>query len=322
MNLLFLDCKYRYESTYFYCKEKNYNVVIVDRKKSSPINFSCKLKPFTEFTKRYYDIEYYKSFDMFFDMIINFNDNYKSLLLEHKLSNSFQTENEFNNDALLFFSSKNEQDKVYKLLSIPTIPSNSEDIIIKKDFGFAGGEGFSYGKRSQYAINENEFVQDLIKIDHIISCHVLIDSNSKWNILNYHNMSYLDNCPTRSVSPYFPQIEHQDFIISCISKLKTQIKVRNRICVWQFLVSKDGHIYPMDFNSRPAGGYNAGSYDTDVSSLNWNAFLIDQQKIPNVITYNSKVECHYKKFQKFGYGPYERIKTNYKTNPSREVLTL
>ena len=78
----------------------------------------------------------------------------------------------------------------------------------------------------------------------------------------------------------------------------------------------------MDFNCRPAGGYNAGSYNTDISALNWNSFLIDQRKIPNVITYNSKVECHYRESKPFGYGPYDRIKTNYKTNPRREVLVI
>ena len=65
--------------------------------------------------------------------------------------------------------------------------------------------------------------------------------------------------------------------------------------------------YSIDFNLRPFGGFDMGSYDTDVSDQNWSSYLFGNVP-PDYITYTDTVRCVYKKKQQFGYSDIDRIK--------------
>ena len=73
------------------------------------------------------------------------------------------------------------------------------------------------------------------------------------------------------------------------------------------LKDKEGNLYSIDFNLRPFGGFDKGSYDTDVSDQNWSSYLFGNVP-PDYITYTDTVRCVYKKKQRFGYSDIDRIK--------------
>lgn len=88
---------------------------------------------------------------------------------------------------------------------------------------------------------------------------------------------------------------------------------------WQFIKQRNGKLYNMDFNCRPAGGFENGSYDTDVSDCNWNNILLTDS-VPQTINYHSSVNIEYKTLQTFGYADYKRTKNSIVLK--RKVLKL
>ena len=88
---------------------------------------------------------------------------------------------------------------------------------------------------------------------------------------------------------------------------REKIKIENRLFGWQFLKDKNGRLHSIDFNLRPFGGFDMGSYDTDVSDQNWSSYLFGNVP-PDYIKYTDTVRCVYKKKQQFGYSDIDRIK--------------
>ena len=109
------------------------------------------------------------------DIVVNFKEQEKYLLLEKAISGSFLTD-----DLICFFSSKLEQDKIFKQLNIPTVPNISDTVIVKTDF--SGGTGFRVKQRDKV---KRGFIQDYLEIDYIISCHFYADKN-KWYLSLIH----------------------------------------------------------------------------------------------------------------------------------------
>jgi len=236
------------------------------------------------------------------DIVVNFKEQEEYLLLERAISDSFLTD-----DLIYFFSSKSEQDKIFKQLDIPTVPNISDTVIVKTDW--SGGTGFKIKQRDEV---KKGFVQDYLEIDYIISCHFYADKN-KWYHLNNHIIKYIGNCPTRSVTPYVLLDSDKTIIEKSIDSLSKKINIENKLFGWQFLKDQSGNLYSIDFNLRPFGGFDKGSYDTDVSDQNWISY-IDGVIPPNNIKYTHSIQCIYKDMQQFGYAPWDRIKTEL-TNP-------
>ena len=81
--------------------------------------------------------------------------------------------------------------------------------------------------------------------------------------------------------------------------------MKNRIVFWQFVENVTGDIFNMDFNCRPAGGFDMGSYDTDTSDVDF-CDILHTKNVPETINYHSKVICEYKESQQLGYADVNR----------------
>ena len=324
--ILFIGSRKKYLPFVRYCQERGYRFLIFEAVPNLE-NACPKLSRITQYNgyENFFKLDYYITYleknEFKPNIIINQKDQNNWLELEHKLLSHFKCDNYFDYKTLEFFSFKSQQDKICKKLFIPTIPlflkKERGGVIVKKDAGFSGGSGFKRETSALYQAQENEFIQSEISIDYTIGVHIYIDQNQNWYILNYHQLKYLDNCPIESQSPYFPIKQEESIISESITKLSKELNVRQRLVFWQFVKSRDGVFYNMDFNCRVSGGYDAGSYDTDISNANWPKILIEDRPIEKVI-FGNQIRCLYKKKQLFGYSDYNRYKEPIE---SKELIT-
>ena len=299
MNILIIGTKVKLLPIYNYCKEKGYNILCIrfgEHKNNSEILFKDSISNKDLIDKTFYDF--------FPDQIINFKEQLEYLQLEYDLNTKLKLETFLTKDLIKFFSSKKEQDKIFKSLDIPTVPNESNKVIVKYDR--SGGHKFRVINRNEAKAEDN--IQDYLDIDYIISCHFYSDGN-KWYHLNNHIMIYEDNCPVESVTPIKLNNDDRNIVEDSIRKLSKKITIKNKLFGWQFLKDKNGNLYSIDFNLRPFGGFNMGSYDTDVSDQNWSSYLFGNVP-PDYIMYTDTVRCVYKKKQQFGYSDIDRIKIN------------
>ena len=301
MNILIIGTKRKLIPAYNYCKENGHNVVCIrtdEHENNAPILYGIAVPVYFDLESELYD-------NFIPDRIINFKEQHEFLTLERDLSAKFNLDTFLNDELVKFFSSKKEQDRIFKSLDIPTVPNDSETVIVKSEL--SGGTNFEVLSRDK-AVEQSNFFQDYLDIDYIVSCHFYSDG-TKWYHLNNHIVTYEDNCPMESVTPIKLNIDDRTIIEDSIQKLSKKIKIENRLFGWQFLKDKKGNLYSIDFNLRPFGGFDMGSYDTDVSDQNWSSYLFGNVP-PDHITYTDTVRCVYKKKQQFGYSDMDRIKIN------------
>ena len=309
MNVLIIGTKRKLLPVYDYCKKNQYNILCIrndDHENNSQIlnNNSIWIKDVTD------QILY----NFLPDQIINFKEQKYFLKLEYDLNTMFKLETFLTENLIKFFSSKMEQDRIFKSLNIPTVPNKSNIVIVKSDS--SGGTNFKVTERDK--VDQNYFVQDYLSIDYIISCHFYSDGN-KWYHLNNHIIKYEENCPSKTLTPYQLTGNDKNIIDQSIQKLSKKIKIKNKLFGWQFLKDQRGNLYSIDFNLRPFGGFDMGSYDTDTSNQNWSSYIFGNVP-PEYITYTDTIECFYKKKQRFGYSDVNRVKTkltnfiNFKVN--------
>ena len=309
MKILIIGIKKKLMPVYIYCKENGYDVMCIRAGKG--INDSEILNNAAVFINDV-DDSLFHSFCP--DQIINFKEQKKYLQLELHFSDKLKLETFLTKPLMEFFSCKYEQDNVFKYLDIPTVPNISDNVIVKSQE--SGGTDFKVMDRKLAELQDNYF-QDYLDIDYIISCHFYSDGK-KWYHLNNHMIKYIDNCPLQSITPYLLNGKDKEIIEDSIEKLSKEILIKNKLFGWQFMKDKDGNLYSIDFNLRPFGGFDMGSYDTDVSDQNWISYLFDN-KPPMHITYTHTIECFYKNKQKFGYSTLDRIKTKLIDNIKFEV---
>ena len=308
--ILFIGSRKKYEPFVRYCKKKNYDYKIFEAKPGLE-NESLDLQPETEFVgySNFFNTEFYQ--DQFFasgfspDLIVMQRDQEKWLRLEQELNEIYLEPEAIDNFLLSFFAKKSVQDKVCRELLIPVMPRDGENLVVKKDSGFSGGTGYYSCPAKEYTPSKNDFVQREMNIQKTIGVHLYIDNEGGWNILNFHHMTYDNNYPAHSVSCLWPKDDHMKVIRDGVMKLSRSLEIRNRLVFWQFLVDKSDSIYSMDFNCRVSGGYEAGSYDEEVSDACWAQWLIEKQ-VPRSITFNQSVRCFYNEKVKFGYSSYSR----------------
>jgi hypothetical protein len=301
MNILIIGTKSKLTPVYNYCKENGHNVVCIrtdEHENNTPILYDNAISAYFDLESELYD-------NFVPDRIINFKEQPEFLTLEKDLCEKFNLETFLTDELIEFFSTKKGQDKVFKSLDIPTIPNDTEKVLVKTEL--SGGTNFKVMDRST-AIQQSNFFQDYLDIDYVVSCHFYSDG-AKWYHLNNHIVMYEDNCPVESATPIIINNDDNDIIEDSIRKLSKNITIKNKLFGWQFLKDKDGNLYSMDFNLRPFGGFDMGSYDTDVSDQNWSSYLFGNVP-PDHITYTDTIRCVYKKKQQFGYSDIDRIKIN------------
>ena len=291
MNIVILGNKRKLLPVFNYCKSKQYNIKVIGDNQLRHENDAIEL---ASIAQEYSDSLFY---DRFPDQIINMKEKEKFLKLETKLNRMFGLEGDYDNS---FFYSKKKQDEVFKKLNIPTVPNVSNKVIMKTDL--SGGTGFKAVDRK----NATGFYQDWVDIDYIVSCH-FYSNGLHWYHLNNHVIKYINNCPEKSLTPYELIEGDKNIIETSIKKLSQEIDIKNKLFGWQFMKSKDGALYSIDFNLRPFGGFDMGSYDTDVSDQNWCDYIFGKTP-PKIISYTDTIECFYLKQQQFGYSDLNRIK--------------
>ena len=297
MKILIIGTKIKLLPVYNYCKELGHDVLCIHTD-----NHKNNSQTLIENSILSEDLKDEIFYDFFPDQIINFKEQPEFLQLEYDLNTKLKLETFLTEDLIKFFSSKREQDRVFKSLDIPTVPNTSDKVIVKYDR--SGGTNFKVINRNEAAAED--YIQDYLDIDYIISCHFYSDGN-KWYHLNNHIMIYEDNCPVESVTPINISNDDKNIVEDSIRKLSKEIHIDNKLFGWQFLKDKEGNLYSIDFNLRPFGGFDKGSYDTDVSDQNWSSYLFGNVP-PDYITYTDTVRCVYKKKQRFGYSDIDRIK--------------
>ena len=301
MNILIIGTKSKLIPVYNYCKENGHNVVCIrtdEHENNTPILYDTAIPAYFDLESELYD-------NFVPDRIINFKEQPEFLTLEKDLCAKFNLETFLTDELIEFFSTKKEQDKVFKSLDIPTIPNDSETVLVKSEL--SGGTNFEVMSKDK-ATEQPNFFQDYLDINYIVSCHFYSDG-TKWYHLNNHIVMYEDNCPMESATPIKLNIDDRNIIEESIRKLSKNITIKNKLFGWQFLKDKNGRLYSIDFNLRPFGGFNMGSYDTDVSDQNWSSYLFGNIP-PEYITYTDTIRCVYKKKQQFGYSDIDRIKIN------------
>jgi len=297
MKILIIGTKIKLLPVYNYCKELGHDVLCIHTD-----NHKNNSQTLVENSILSEDLKDEIFYDFFPDQIINFKEQPEFLQLEYDLNTKLKLETFLTEDLIKFFSSKTEQNKVFKSLDIPTVPNTSNKVIVKYDR--SGGTNFKVINRNK--AGAEDYIQDYLDIDYIISCHFYSDGN-KWYHLNNHIMIYEDNCPVESVTPINISNDDKNIVEDSIRKLSKEIHIDNKLFGWQFLKDKEGNLYSIDFNLRPFGGFDKGSYDTDVSDQNWSSYLFGNVP-PDYITYTDTVRCVYKKKQRFGYSDIDRIK--------------
>lgn len=301
MNILIIGTKSKLIPVYNYCKENGHNVVCIrtdEHENNTPILYDNAIPAYFNLESELYD-------NFVPDRIINFKEQSEFLTLEKDLCAKFNLETFLTDELIEFFSTKKGQDKVFKSLDIPTIPNDSETVLVKSEL--SGGTNFEVMPKDK-ATEQPNFFQDYLDINYIVSCHFYSDG-TKWYHLNNHIVMYEDNYPMESATPIKLNIDDRNIIEESIRKLSKNITIKNKLFGWQFLKDKNGRLYSIDFNLRPFGGFNMGSYDTDVSDQNWSSYLFGNIP-PEYITYTDTIRCVYKKKQQFGYSDIDRIKIN------------
>lgn len=301
--IILLGARKKYESLYTYLKEHKIDFKVFEAEPNN-VNASSIITD-VEFIgyKNFFNPSFYYDKDV--TKVVNFRDQSNWLNLENAISKHFCLPQYINQDTLSFYSYKTVQDNICKKLSIPTIPNINEKIIVKLDAGYSGGTGFNVIQRDEYQPDENHFIQDFIDIDYTLAIHFYADMQGNTHPYCFHKITYEDNCPIQSITPV--QDNETNLLLKYLTKLKQEIQMKDRLCFWQFVKDKQGNFYNMDFNCRPAGGFENGSWDKDIANHNVLDYYISGKTFPSQISFNNAVELIYITKQEFGYTDYDRI---------------
>ena len=306
MTKIILGGRKKYESIINYLDNTNNDYLIFDMEETKGL-----------VSERMSDVIYFKqenffsagSYLTYFEdksikpsLVINFRDQKNWINLEDNL-NRWLFRNSLDKISKEFIIYKSKQNNICSDLDIPVLPSDGKKVIVKKDAGYSGGTGF-YITEDNIKDTKNTFIQNYVDIDYTVAVHAYIDTNNIWHPYCYHQVNYDNNCPTYSVSPF---VKHNELINNYIAKLKTKITLSNKLIFWQFVKPKDSDIlFNMDFNCRPAGGFEQGSYDRDIANHNVLDYYLSNKLPPTQIQFTKQVKCIYKVAQQFGYSDLER----------------
>ena len=308
MKALILNARMKNLYPVRYCIDNNLDFTVIENATYNQ-RIHKDLVPYTTFipAEQYNDPNYYvDNLDFTPDWIFNYRDEFKLLNLEHELSSYYETENQFDDRAHKFFASKREQDKVLRKIGIPCLENDAEKMMIKLDYGYGGGAKYYVANRKDYKprvwaeteedVANNDYPQRFINIAYQVAVHIIIDAFGQASIVNYafythgDGKLYEQNHPYLHITPHNGVLdEERKLIEKAVRELfNKHISVKNRFVYWQWLREVDGPLWPMDFNSRPAGGCELGIYDFATSNFHMLDALV-KQNIPDQIEYTHMV---------------------------------
>ena len=327
-NILILNARKKNETIVEFCLMHGINFKMFEIANNNHFNISEKLKPYTTYLpeKQLYDPQYYiNNIDFVPEYIINFRDEEPSVKLEYELMKYWKPKTQFDERAYKFFISKKEQDRVCKLMGIPTLDEGGPDdkIIVKLDKGNSGG-GTGYkivDAKKNHIVQPNDFIQRYIDYDYTIDQHFIIDDDGEYHIYNHflgvfgddnvvgNNIAYLYKYPYPT--NYF-QKEDIDIIEKFFTKLKDHISVRNRIGITEFSKErKTGKLRFQEFNCRPSGEFELGGYDWNIGKYNTIVDYFTNNIQEEIEYYQQHTEIYFDNVYnnaKFGWGNGEGLK--------------
>ena len=337
-NILILNARRKVETLVEFCFMHNINFKMFEHNGKSNGNISEKLRPHTTFLpdEKLFDPQYYiKNLPFVPEYICNFRDEEPICKLEYELSQYWKPKTQFDERALKFFTSKKEQDRVCKLMGIPTLDEGGPDdkIIVKKDSGEGGGAagGYDICLKKDYQAKKNDFIQRYVDYDYVCQQHFIIDNDGEYHIYNHSIGKFGDgfivgnNIPYLYQYPYFlfPK-EDIDIVEKFFTKLKEHISVRNRIGITEFRKErKTGKLTFQEFNCRPSGEFEIGTFDWKIGKFNT---LVDYftNNIPEEIEYYQRnIEIYFENVcnnEKFGWGSEDGLKIT--TFPHSEKIKV
>ena len=327
-NILILNARKKTETLVEFCLKYDINFKMYELANNEHFNISEKLKEHTHFLphEQLLDPQYYiNNIDFVPEYIINFRDEEPSVKLEYELMKHWKPKTQFDERAFKFFVSKKEQDRVAKLMGIPTLDEGGPDdkIIVKTDLGNSGGgDGYKIVRRKRrHVVQPNDFIQRYIDYDYTINQHFIIDDDGEYHIYNHflgvfgddnvvgNNIAYLYKYPYPT--NYFKK-EDIDIIHEFFTKLKDHISVRNRIGISEFSKErKTGKLRFQEFNCRPSGEFELGGYDWDAGKFNTIVDYFTNNIKEEIEYYQQSTEIYFDNVYnnaKFGWGNGEGLK--------------
>ena len=325
-NILILNARRKTETLVEFCLMHGINFKMFEEYKNSHFNISPKLKPHTTFLpkEQLLDPQYYiKNIDFVPEYIMNFRDEEPSVKLEYELMKYWKPKTQFDERALKFFISKKEQDRVCKLMDIPTLDEGNlnDKIIVKLDKGDSGGgTGYKIARRKRrYMAQPNDFIQRYIDYDYEIMTHFIIDNNGDYHLYNHSIGKFGDGFIVPNNVPYLYQYPFVDFpkeeialIESFFTKLKEHITVRNRIGLTEFSKErKTGKLHFQELNCRPSGEFEIGTFDWKIGKFNTLADYFTNNIPEEIEYYQQNTEIYFdnvRNDEKFGWGTEDGLK--------------
>ena len=325
-NILILNARRKTETLVEFCLKYNIKFMMFEIADNEHFNISPKLKPYTTYlsTKQYFDPQYYiENVPFVPEHIFNFRDEEPIVILEYKLSQHWNTKTQFDKRALRFFISKKEQDRVCKEMGIPTLDKGGPDdkIIVKLDKGRSGG-GTGYkivDAKKHHIVQPNDFIQRYMDYDYEIMQHFIIDDDGEYHIYNHSIGVFGDGFIVPNNVPYLYQYPFVDFpkeeialIESFFVKLKEHISVRNRIGITEFSKErKTGKLRFQEFNCRPSGEFEIGTFDWKIGKFNTIADYFTNNIPKEIEYYQQNTEIYFdnvRNDEKFGWGTEDGLK--------------
>ena len=323
-NILILNARKKWETLVELCLKYGINFKMFDLASKHTFNESNKLRPYATYLpkEKLYDPQYYiKNLDFVPEYIMNCRDEEPITKVEYELCLWYNTKTQFDKRALKFFTSKREQDRVCKLMGIPTLDEGSIDdkIIVKLDSGKSGGgHGYKICLKKHYQARKNDFIQRYINYDYSIISQVLCDNEGEYHLYNHtigvpgDGIKMGQNIPFMYQFPHvnFPK-EEIDIIKNFYKKLKENITVKNRIVATEFSKEKNGKLHFQEYNARPFGQLEIGSYDWDIGKFNTIVDLFTN-KVQDEIEHYQQITSVYldniRTNNEFGWGDYDGLK--------------
>ena len=169
MKILIIGTKIKLLPVYNYCKKLGHDVLCIHTD-----NHENNSQTLIENSILSEDLKDEIFYDFFPDQIINFKEQPEFLQLEYDLNTKLKLDIFLTKDLIKFFSSKREQDRVFKSLDIPTVPNTSDKVIVKYDR--SGGTNFKVINRNE--ADAEDYIQDYLDIELSDSVSDIVDQTS------------------------------------------------------------------------------------------------------------------------------------------------
>jgi len=251
-----------------------------------PGSFYTHILPFDIFyTAKLFDWFYTQKFVP--EWIVCTSDSIEYLEREFTIGQYYNCHNAINREQEKFFTYKSEQDRVCKLLGIPTLPRWSElGQCIKKDFKNSEQRPFAKFRwqPNDYTPVPGEFAQGWVDIKHIIAPDIVVDPNGVWSIFNVNRIHFKNGHSVFEESPYSMTSREQEQVESALQRLSRYLKISCRNLLYEFTqLEGDDTLYNQDFNSRVGGDYHLRQFGKEIG--NYNPFLgcFDAREVPETV---------------------------------------